>query len=264
MNILDEIIARCRRELSDEMDRFPVDETIRAAESAPSCVDFAGAFRHPEQVKIIAELKKASPSKGLIRSDFHPEELGPELEEAGAAALSVLTEKNYFLGAQEYLVGVKKKVSIPVLRKDFIFDPYQVYRARAMGADAILLIAAALEARTFAQLHRLARQLEMCVLCEIHEESELEMVLDGGAEIIGINSRNLKNFKTSLNNTAELLAKIPAGKIKIAESGINTVADIRELLRAGASGFLIGEALMREARPGRKLSELIQGGREMR
>lgn len=263
MNILEEIIAKCRHELSDEMDRYPVAETVKAAENAPECVDFAGAFRHPEQVKIIAELKKASPSKGLIRVDFKPEQLCLELEEAGAAALSVLTEKNYFLGSQEYLIAVKEKVAIPVLRKDFIFDPYQVYRARVMGADAILLIAAALDARTFEQLHRLARQLGMAVLCEIHEENELEMVLDAGAEIVGINSRNLKNFKTSLTSTVELLAKIPKDKIKIAESGINTAADVRELLRAGASGFLIGEALMREPRPGRKLSELIQGGREM-
>jgi len=262
MNILEQIVDRIRRELADEMDRFPVDETIKAAETAPPSMDFAAAFRHPEQIRVIAELKKASPSKGLIRPDFQPEELCLELEEAGAAALSVLTEKNYFLGAQEYLSSVKARVAIPVLRKDFIFDPYQVYRARVLGADAILLIAAMLDARTFDALHRLARRLGMRVLCEVHDADELAMVLDNGAEIVGVNSRNLKNFKTSLDLTMELMQKIPADKIRIAESGINTPDDLRQLLRAGASGFLIGEALMREARPGCKLSELIQKGRE--
>jgi len=261
-NILEQIVDRSRRELADEMDRFPVDETVKAAETAPPSMDFAAAFRQPERIRIIAELKKASPSKGMIRPDFHPEELCIELEEAGAAALSVLTEKNYFLGSEEYLNAVKARVAIPVLRKDFIYDPYQIYRARVLGADAVLLIAAMLEPRTFDALHRLTRRLGMRALCEVHNRDELAMVLDNGAEIIGVNSRNLKDFHTSLDVTLELLGQIPADKIKIAESGIRTAADLLELLKAGAHGFLIGETLMREERPGRKLSELIQQGRE--
>ncbi len=260
MTILDKIIDRIKADMAQDMNEYPLSEAILAAESAGPCRDFFGAFAEPRKVRVIAELKKASPSKGLIRDNFDPAQLCIDLQGHGAAALSVLTEKNFFLGSMKYLEEVTKLVRIPVLRKDFIFDPYQIYRARAAGADAVLLIAAALDPVLFAELHALATSLGLHVLCEVHNHEELEMVLNTEAKIIGINSRNLKTFKTDLKIAVEMLRDIPDDKVKIAESGINNTDDIKRMINAGTSGFLIGESLMREKEPGRKLAELIAGG----
>ncbi|MDD3119068.1 MAG: indole-3-glycerol phosphate synthase TrpC [Victivallales bacterium] len=261
MNILEKIMADIRRDLVAEKELHPEADTIARARQMPPCRDFRGAFARPETVRIIAELKKASPSKGLIRERFEPEQLALELESAGAAALSVLTEKNYFLGHQDYLHRVSQRVDIPVLRKDFIFDPYQIYRARVLGADAILLIAAALERNDFARLLRTARELGLGVLSEVHNRDELAMVLDLGVDVVGINCRDLKTFHTDLAVIARMLELIPPGQVAIAESGITGPDDIRQLIAAGAAGFLIGETLMRAEHPGVMLSELIDGAR---
>ena len=261
MNILDKIIADIRRDLVAEKELYPESAMIDQAEKAPKCRDFKGAFAHPAAIRIIAELKKASPSKGLIRAEFEPDQLCLELEAAGAAALSVLTEKNYFLGSQDYLRQVTQRVNIPVLRKDFMVEPYQIYRARVLGADAILLIAAALDRVVFARLLQTARLLGLGVLSEVHNRDELAMALDLGVDIVGINCRDLKTFHTDLAVIEKMLALIPRDKVAIAESGITGRADILRLIDAGASGFLIGETLMRAAHPGAMLASLINGPR---
>lgn len=229
-------------------------EAQAARRKAP--LDFAARFRRPG-INIIAELKKASPSKGLIRADFQPLPLAKELEKAGAAALSILTEPDCFLGSIDYIRDVRPQVKIPVLRKDFLSNEYQILEARAAGADAVLLIAAVLKAKEFKRLFEFASSLGLAVLCEAHNRNEIDMLADGGAKIIGVNARDLTNFSLSLDVTLENLKHIPDGIIRIAESGIRNVLDIKELREAGADGFLIGETLMREEHPGEKLKELI-------
>ncbi len=229
-------------------------EAQAARRKAP--LDFAAVFRG-EGIHIIAELKKASPSKGLIREEFPVVELAGELEKAGAAALSILTEPDCFLGNLEFLRDVRPKVRLPILRKDFISDEYQILEARAAGADAILLIAAVLDAKRFRELFSFASSLGLSVLCEAHSRKEIDMLADGGAKIIGVNARDLTNFSLSLDVTRENLKHIPDGIVKIAESGIQNASHIRELRENGADGFLIGETLMRAAHPGEKLKELL-------
>lgn len=221
----------------------------------PPCRDFAAAFRG-DGVHVIAELKKASPSKGLIRADFHPVALAEELEAAGAAALSVLTEPDCFLGSIRYLEEVRRAVSLPLLRKDFISNEYQILEARAAGADAILLIAAVLDEARFAELRGFAESLGLTALCEAHTGSEVEMLIRGGAAMIGVNARDLADFSVSLDTSLNLLGAIPDGIVRIAESGIRTKEDIRRFRDEGADGFLIGETLMRAERPGEILREL--------
>lgn len=262
MNILDTIIQKSREDLVDEKRRFPVADTMeRAAKSRPAR-DFAAAFANPQNVRVIAELKKASPSKGIIRQNFDHKSLCLDLQANGAAALSVLTEKNFFLGSLQYLEEVAAMVDIPVLRKDFIFDPYQIARARVLGADAILLIAAALEQSLFQELFDCAGTFGMHVLCEVHNATELDMVMTCNPSVVGINCRDLKTFKTDLDVTRRLLARIPDSVVAIAESGIHSPGDIRSLIDIGADGFLIGESLMREAEPGEKLADLIRGAQK--
>jgi indole-3-glycerol phosphate synthase len=261
MTILDEIIAKNRVALEQEKLRVPVAKVIAAAEVAPSRPSFRAAFAEPEKVRIIAELKKASPSKGLIRPDFDPDFLSKSLENGGAAALSVLTEGFYFKGCPENLRIAAGNTNLPLLRKDFIFDEYQIYEAKAWGASAILLIAAALPQSELQKLHSIATELGLDVLCEAHTHDEVLMLLDVGAEIIGINSRDLKTFKTDLKVAEKMIQTIPGSHIKIAESGINTADDIKNLLKIGASGFLIGESIMREDDPGEALAKLIEEAR---
>lgn len=248
MNILQEIIGANRSALEKkelpERER-PVNEKC-----------FSKALR-THACNIIAELKKASPSKGVIREDFKPVELALELEDAGAAALSVLTEKFFFQGSIEYLKAVGEVVKIPILRKDFIFDEYQLEEAFAYGADAVLLIAAALPEAEFKNLLNKAYELKLEVLAEVHTVEELEFVLKTDAEIIGINSRDLKTFKTSDKLTKEMLSMIPNEILKVAESGLFEHNDLLNLKWLGADGFLIGEALMRSDNPGHKLRELL-------
>jgi indole-3-glycerol phosphate synthase len=206
---------------------------------------------------IIAELKKASPSKGLIRSDFNVSALATQLEQAGASALSVLTDERYFQGSLNNLELASEATTIPCLRKDFIIDDFQLLEARAHRADAVLLIVAALTQGELLALYGRALALQLDVLCEVHDAAELDRALEIGFEIIGVNNRNLHTFQVDLNTSLQLVKRIPADVLKVAESGINSVADIARLRDAGFDAFLIGESLMRAARPGEALRVLL-------
>ncbi len=208
-------------------------------------------------VAVIAELKKASPSKGLIRADFSVEDLSSELEEAGAAALSVLTNPKYFLGSLRNLEIASESTSIPCLRKDFIVEEVQLVEARAHGADAVLLIVAALSQQELTKLYRRARQLQLDVLCEVHDGMELQRALDAGCDTIGVNNRDLHTFKVDLNTSLQLVELLPNEVVKVAESGIETGEDIARLREAGFDAFLIGESLMRAEYPGDALQEIV-------
>ena len=208
---------------------------------------------------VIAELKKASPSKGLIRPEFDVESLAWGLEQGGAAVLSVLTEDRFFQGSLENLRRASAAVTIPCLRKDFMVDPFQVLEARANGADAILLIVAALSDVTLRALREEARRLELDVLCEVHDREELERARALDCECVGVNSRDLKTFEVSLDRACELAEALPKGAVHVAESGIHTRADIDRLRAAGFEAFLIGESLMRQPDPGAALQEVLQG-----
>jgi indole-3-glycerol phosphate synthase len=256
--ILDEIITR--RRLSVEAQKEMISEELlsRHAGGMPPPPDFAQALRTADGTpRIIAEIKRASPSKGLIREDFRVVDLARDLAANGAAALSVLTETHYFQGSLRKLRIAADNVHIPILRKDFIIDPYQIYEARVYGASAVLLIVAALSEGEFTELKDTADDLGLAVLAEIHNEAELAMVMAHGASVIGVNSRDLKTFKTDLDTSEKLISLIPNGTVKVAESGIGGPADIKRLQNAGANAFLIGESLMRAASPGRKLRKLI-------
>ena len=205
---------------------------------------------------VIAEVKKGSPSKGVIREDFDPLSIAETYQGNGATCLSVLTDEHFFMGHLLYLAKIREVVSLPLLRKDFICDPYQIYEARAAGADAVLLIAAMLDAGQLAEYNALANELQLDVLLEVHDEKELEVALTTGCELIGINNRNLQTFATDLATTERLLPLIPSGHFVVAESGISSRADVLRLQKAGASGFLVGESLMREDDIGAKLKEL--------
>jgi indole-3-glycerol phosphate synthase len=206
---------------------------------------------------IIAELKKASPSKGLIRADFNVRELAQELESAGAAALSVLTDEKFFQGSLHNLELASYATRLPCLRKDFILDEFQLLEARACCADAVLLIVAALEQEQLVALHRRARELQLDALVEVHDAAELDRALDAECDLIGINNRNLHTFEVTLNTSFDLVKRMPAGVIKVAESGIGSVADIARLGDAGFNAFLIGESLMRAVSPGEALRKLL-------
>ena len=208
--------------------------------------------------RIIAEIKRSSPSKGLIRADFSPVVIARDYANHGASAISVLTEEHFFQGSLTYLEEIKAAVAVPLLRKDFIIDRYQVTEARSYGADAILLIAALLEPSLLRDLHETAAALSLDALVEVHNEEELERALEAGAEIIGINNRDLKSFEVSLATTEKLAPRVPAGTLTICESGIEGPEQIRQVERWGIHTFLIGESLMRAPRPGEKLEELLR------
>ena len=254
-NILQEIVERNRPALAERKRALPLPELAAIAADAPARPKFAEAFRGPG-IHVIAELKKASPSKGLIRENLDVPVLAKQLEDAGAAALSVLTEPFYFKGGLENLRKAAATVSLPLLRKDFIFDPYQIVEAKANGASAVLLIVAMLDADMFKLLLDFAHELGLDVLGEAHTEAELELAAT--ADLCGVNARDLKTFSTSLEASAGLIAKLKdTGKPVIAESAVRTHEDIMMLHEAGASGFLIGETLMRADVPGAKLKELL-------
>ncbi len=206
---------------------------------------------------IIAEIKKASPSKGVLREHFVPHEIAQSYAGHGATCLSVLTDKDYFMGSPEYLKEARAACSLPVIRKDFIIDPYQVYEARAMGADAILLIVAALELNQMKELEHCAMENQLDVLVEVHDALELEAALQLNTPLLGINNRNLKTFEVTLQTTLDLLSLIPKEKLVITESGILQSADVKTMRAAGVNAFLIGEAFMRAANPGKALAELF-------
>jgi indole-3-glycerol phosphate synthase len=222
--------------------------------------DFIGALaahEDAERTAIIAEVKKGSPSKGVIRADFDPLAIAATYAENGAACLSVLTDEHFFLGKLAYLTAIRSVVSVPLLRKDFIFDPYQIYEARVAGADAILLIAAMLDLAQLRDFVALAHALSLDVLLEVHDEAELETALQVNCTLVGVNNRSLRTFVTDLTVTERLAKLIPDGRVLVAESGINARADILRLQRAGARAFLVGESLVREADIGAKLRELL-------
>ena len=254
MSILAEIVAKLRPRL-EERKRTLHRETLEAlAANAPARPRFAEAFRKPG-LHVIAELKKASPSKGLIREQFDVPSLAIELAQNGATALSVLTEPNYFLGSEANLSLAAKAVSIPLLRKDFIFDEYQILEAKAYGASCVLLIAAMLSPEEFAHLLAFAHLVGLNVLGEAHNEAELEVAVQ--ADLVGVNARDLKTFHTSLDHSAALIRTISSDRIAIAESAVRTRDDMDMLTAAGARGFLIGETLMRADHPGLALKELL-------
>lgn len=247
--ILEKIVAGLRPDVERRRAAVPLSEN-----DLPEIRSFRDAFPG-----VIAEIKRASPSKGLIRKDFEPVPLALELESAGAAALSVLTEPNYFQGSLSYLDAVARRVKIPVLRKDFIFDPYQILEARHAGASAVLLIAAMLDQRELVALAEYAVKLHLDVLGEAHDAGEIARLLDSPVTLIGVNARNLRTFATDLSLVEKLISSIPAERCPIAESAITCADDLRRLRDAGAKGFLIGETLMRAEHPGEKLRELLHG-----
>jgi indole-3-glycerol phosphate synthase len=232
----------------------------RRARAAPPPRDFAGALRAKiaaGRAAVIAEVKRASPSKGLLRADFRPADIARSYERGGAACLSVLTDREYFQGAPEHLAEARAACALPVLRKDFVLEPYQVFEARAMGADCILLIAAALTGGAMRELEDAALGLGMAVLVEVHEAAELEAALALRTPLVGINNRNLRTFETRLETTLELGARVPEPRIVVAESGIATPEDVKRLWTQGVRAFLVGEAFMRAEDPGKALAELF-------
>ncbi|MCD6228331.1 MAG: indole-3-glycerol phosphate synthase TrpC [Candidatus Omnitrophica bacterium] len=222
----------------------------------PHIRSFKEAIERENKISIIAEIKQASPSAGIIRKDFSPQELAKQLEKGGASALSVLTEEEFFLGKPTYIEEVKKVVNLPILRKDFIIDEIQVLESRALGADAILLIMHIIDENKFKKLYELAKDLGMDVLVEVHTEKELKKVLKFSVEIIGINNRNLHTMKIDIERTKKLSPFIPSGVVSISESGISSLKDILFLKGLGINAVLVGEALMREANVEAKLKEL--------
>jgi len=255
---LDTIVAATRQRIS--LSRRSSDpRALDRAAAAHTPRGFRNALRRAAQdgIAVIAELKKASPSKGLIRDDFRPSELAQELERAGAAALSVLTDEQFFQGSLDDLRQASSSVSLPCLRKDFIVDEFQIVEARANCADAVLLIVAALDQKELVSLAGIARSYSLDVLCEAHDEQELQRVIDAGCDLIGVNSRNLRTFEVDLETAFRLVDKIPATCVRVAESGIQSGTDIARLRSAGYEAFLIGESLMKAERPGEALAKLM-------
>ena len=261
MTILERILKVKRAEIAAAKERSPQNEVEARAKIAGSPRDFVGALRRKisaGRAAVIAEIKKASPSRGVLRKDFDPAAIAKSYESGGAACMSVLTDREFFQGAPEHLVAARGACSLPALRKDFVIEPYQVFESRAMEADCILLIAACLSRPEMAALERLAQQVGMAVLVEIHDGEELEAALGLRTPLIGINNRNLKTFKTRLETTLDLLPRIPADRVVVTESGVLSSADVRRLRAAGVRAFLVGEAFMRAPDPGAQLSELFQ------
>ena len=259
-DILDKIVAVKRQEVAAAIKRKPLDEMRRDAESRVLTRDFVGAMRTKiaaGKPAVIAEIKKASPSKGVLRADFVPADIAQSYAESGAACLSVLTDQQFFQGSVDYLKQARASCGLPVLRKDFIVDAYQVYESRVMGADCILLIAACLDDVQMKSLEAQAMALDMAVLVEVHDEAELERALRLRTPLVGINNRNLKTFEVSLETTLGLLGKVPADRLLVTESGIMTPQDVQRMRAAQVNAFLVGEAFMRAEDPGAALAQLV-------
>ncbi len=253
--ILDDIAAKRKEQLRRETDAVPLEKVKEAAKRAAPPLDLKKALRKG-RLSVIAEVKKASPSKGLIRPDFHPAQIAGSYEAAGADAVSVLTEEAYFQGSSAVLREVRAAVGLPVLRKDFVLSPYQIYEARALGADAVLLIAALLGAETLREYKKTADSLGLACLMEAHNEEELEQVLHAGAKFVGINNRDLKTFRVDLGTTERLARLVPQECILVSESGFHNRSGVVRAEKAGADAVLVGEALMRSGDPGAVLREL--------
>ena len=259
-DILNKIIAVKRQEVAEAISRKPLSAMRQDAESRVNTRDFVGALRAKiaaGKPAVIAEIKKASPSKGVLRADFIPADIAQSYAEFGAACLSVLTDQPFFQGSIDYLKQARASCSLPVLRKDFIIDAYQVYESRVMGADCILLIAACLDDAQLKTLEALAMSLDMAVLVEVHDEAELARALKLKTPLIGINNRNLNTFEVSLDVTLSLMGQVPAERLLVTESGIMSPADVKRLRDAKINAFLVGEAFMRADEPGEALAELF-------
>ena len=258
--ILDQIIEHKRLEVERARTRISLPDLISSLPPAGASRAFTHALAsqiRQQKPAVIAEIKKASPSKGVIRESFDPAALARDFEECGATCLSTLTDEKYFQGANEFLLEARAACSLPVIRKDFMIVPYQIAESKALGADCILLIVAALGDSQLQELAALANELAIDILIEVHDREELERALELNIELIGINNRNLHTFETDLQTTLDLASSIPADKLIITESGINTTADVIRMTSKGIYGFLVGEAFMRASSPGAKLKKLM-------
>ncbi len=259
-NILDQIVDVKREEITASQKRISLAAMRADAESRVLTRDFEGALRRriaAGHSAVIAEIKKASPSKGVLRADFIPADIAQSYAEAGAACLSVLTDRQFFQGQTDYLKQARASCDLPVLRKDFMVDAYQVYESRAMGADAILLIAACLQDGQMAELEAIAQGLDMAVLVEVHDRPELDRALRLKTPLLGINNRDLRSFEVSLETTLGMINDVPSGHLLITESGIREPDDVKTMRAAGVHAFLVGEAFMRADDPGAALVELF-------
>lgn len=259
-DILKKIIQRKEQEISVRKQLKSLDALIVEAKNASPVRGFVNSMKRriaANEPAVIAEIKKASPSKGVMRENFKPAEIAQSYQQGGASCLSVLTDIDFFQGSDEYLQQARAACNLPVIRKDFIIDPYQVYEARAIGADCILLIVAVLSDGQMADLYALARELGMDVLIEVHDETELLRSLPLNADLVGINNRNLRTFETSLDTTLDLLAQIPDERIVVTESGIHTIEHVKLMRDHQVNAFLVGEAFMRAEEPGAELNELF-------
>jgi indole-3-glycerol phosphate synthase len=257
MTILDEIVATKRREVDEAKSAVSLESLYEQLPAAPKPRDFLAALSKGPPIRLIAEVKKASPSAGVIREDFDPVAIAKIYERHGASCISVLTDGPYFQGSLDYLRRIRAAVGLPVLRKDFIIDRYQVAEARAAGADAVLLIAECLAADSLHELHDFVLELGMTPLVELYEPQNLRRVLDAGAQLIGINNRDLRTFQVDLGHCMRVRRNIPAGRIVVAESGIKTRKDAEELQSAGLHAMLVGETLMKNPDIGRAVDELL-------
>ena len=254
--VLDRILEARRRRIEEAKARAPLAHVQKLAEAQPNRRDFAAAISGAT-LRVIAELKQASPSRGILRQDYQPKEIASSYEAAGAAALSVLTEPDYFRGKLEDLAGARDAVGLPVLRKDFIIDEYQVYESAAADADAILLVVAALADNDLKSLIELAGRLKLATLVEVHTQEELQRALDTGAQIIGVNNRDLKTLGVDIETSFRLRSRIPSSCLAVSESGIKTPADMKRLSEAGYDAVLIGERFMTQTHPGKELAEML-------
>lgn len=260
LDILKKIVAVKHQEVALARKRKSLEAVREDAHSRVLTRDFVGAIRRKiaaGEAAVIAEIKKASPSKGVLREDFIPADIAQSYAEHGAACLSVLTDSEFFQGSIDFLKQARASCQLPVLRKDFMVDSYQIYESRVMGADAILLIAACLDDTQMQEFEAIAHSLDMAVLVEVHDAAELQRALRLKTPLIGINNRNLRTFEVCLETTLDMLHQIPAERIAITESGIATAADVQRMRSAGVHGFLVGETFMRAKDPGRALSELF-------
>jgi len=254
--ILDDIVRDKRSDLEGAKSRTTIEDLRQRGLFLAPRRGFENALRADGRA-IVAEVKKASPSKGVIRADFDPVAIALRYAEANARAISVLTEERYFQGHLNHLAQIRERVSVPLLRKDFVVDAYQLYEARAYGADAVLLIVAILSDSELSEFLWLAEELNLAALVEVHTGDELDRAVRAGAGIIGINNRDLRTFRTTLETTEQLVPRVPSGATIIAESGIERIEDIERLESAGVHAFLIGETLMKASDPGEKLAELL-------
>lgn len=258
-SILDKIIEHKRAEVLALYSSCELDRIAEQATEGPPVRDFAEAIQSDAQISLIAEVKRASPSKGLIRDNFDPVMIAKTYQEFGATCISVLTDQRFFQGRLEYLAQIRECVEIPILRKDFIVDPFQVYEARAAGADAVLLIAECLPGAELPRLHDLVLDVGMTPLVELYDPANVQRVIDCGARLIGVNNRDLNTFEVDLHHTIRVKEALPPERLVVGESGIGSFSDVQQLARAGVNAMLVGESLMRADDIGKAVRDLLKG-----